>query len=80
MDVLVTIATYLNPNEAFLARGVLESAGIDCILLDEHVSLVYGRPGGGIVGGVRLQVAAEDEQAARALLAAGVGSLAGPEE
>jgi len=76
----VTIATYLNPYEAFLARGVLESAGIDCILLDEHVSLVYGRPGGGIVGGVRLQVPAEDEQAARALLAVEVDRPAELEE
>lgn len=69
MDPLVTIAAYLNPYEAYLARGVLESAGIECVLLDEHMSHYYGRASA-VVGGVKLQVSTADEQTARALLSA----------
>jgi len=75
----VTVATFLSPHEAYLARGVLASAGVECVLLDEHMSQVYGRVGGGIVGGMRLQVRAEDESAARALLATSLDDTGDPQ-
>ena len=48
-----TIRTYPNTVEAGLARSILESAGIEAVLADEHsCTLGYGS----VVGGVRLQV------------------------
>ena len=49
------------------AQVVLADAGIDCLILDQHTSLVEGS-----IGAIprRLMVAAPDHDRARALLAA----------
>jgi len=49
------------------AQAVLADAGIDCLILDQHTSLVEGS-----IGAIprRLMVAAPDHDRARALLAA----------
>lgn len=55
-DELVTIATFESPTEVLFARSMLESAGIDCFVPDEHV---HGATGGlytFALGGMRLQV------------------------
>ncbi len=49
----VTVATFFNPTQAHLARLRLEAAGIDCVILDEHMaSHVFALA----VGGIKLQV------------------------
>ncbi len=66
-DRLVTVRSYDNPIEAHLARSFLEAADIQSFLMDEQIIGVH--PGLNVaVGGVKLQVAAEDfEEAARLL-------------
>ena len=64
---LVTVATFANSMEAGVARGYLESEGIDCCVIDENVSQIMPYLDG-LVGGVKLQVRESDEVAARALL------------
>jgi predicted RNA-binding Zn-ribbon protein involved in translation (DUF1610 family) len=60
---LVTVAEYPDLAEGLLARTVLEEAKIACFLSDEStVSLAN------VAGGAKLQVAAEDEAAAREVL------------
>ena len=61
---LVTIATFLSLSEAQLAKGALEAEGIDCFLADENIAGVYSA----VIGGIRLQVSAEDETRARQVL------------
>jgi membrane protease YdiL (CAAX protease family) len=62
---LVTVGTYFSPIEAHGCRMALEQAGLRAWVLDETAAASYG------VGvGTRLQVVAEDEAAARAILAA----------
>jgi hypothetical protein len=50
--------------QAELAKGRLESAGIDCFLSGENARLLYGNG----LDSVQLQVAAADEDDARAIL------------
>jgi hypothetical protein len=65
---LVTVGQYRDLPDADIARSVLDSAGIETYLQDEHiVSLNWNLSD--IIGGVRLQVEAADEQAALELLA-----------
>ncbi len=62
---LVTVGRYLSPIEAHGCRMALEQAGLRAWVLEESTSASFG------VGvGARLQVAAQDEPAARAILAA----------
>jgi hypothetical protein len=64
---LVTVGRYRDLPDADIARSVLDSAGIETYLQDEHiVSLNWNLSD--IIGGVRLQVEAADEQAAIELL------------
>jgi hypothetical protein len=60
-------AAHQRPGPALLGAGVLADAGIDCLILDQHTSLVEGS-----IGAIprRLMVAAPDHDRARALLAA----------
>ncbi len=68
MAELVTIATFDRTSDAELARALLASEGIPAVVQDEHAARVFtGVPGA--LGTVRLQVAAADEDAARAVLA-----------
>ena len=59
----VAIARFFNPIEAQLARGMLESAGIESFLVGENVNNLIQS-----AFGVRIEVAAADEEAARELL------------
>jgi len=64
---LVTVQRYRDLSEAIVARSVLESAGIVCFLQDENVvRLDWGYSN--FIGGMRLQVEAEDEADALELL------------
>jgi hypothetical protein len=66
-EVLVTVAQYFDVTEAHIAGGLLESEGIPVHLMD--VNHVSANPLLGIgLGGVRLQVPARFEQAAREVL------------
>lgn len=61
----VTVARFESPVEAQIARGMLESAGVECFLVGENVNNLLQA-----AFRVRLQVAAEDETAAREMLRA----------
>jgi Putative prokaryotic signal transducing protein len=61
---LVTIAKFLEPVNAQLAKGVLESAGIESFLQGENANSMMA-----FAFRARLQVERRDEEAARALLA-----------
>jgi hypothetical protein len=64
---LVTVERYRDLSEAFVARSVLQSAGIPCFLCDENfVRLDWGYSN--FIGGMRLQVASKDADDAFALL------------
>jgi len=64
-----TVAHYTDPIEAHLARGRLQSEGIDAHLGDEHLA-VANWEWRLAVGGVKLRVAERDAGRARAVLAA----------
>jgi DNA-directed RNA polymerase subunit RPC12/RpoP len=62
-----TIRRYRDQPEALLARSVLESAGIPCYLRDENtirIEWIWSN----YMGGIRLQVAEADAEAAEAIL------------
>lgn len=64
---LVTVAVLDQPEQAALARNLLASVGIPSYLADDNtVGMVWHMAGA--VGGIKLQVAVEDEEDARALL------------
>ncbi|HOK44580.1 MAG TPA: DUF2007 domain-containing protein [Bryobacteraceae bacterium] len=63
---LVTVETFLIAHEAEMARGYLEAHGIDVFLADREMSRIHVSP---LIGGVKLQVRAEDQERARELLA-----------
>ena len=62
---LVTIRQFDNQSEALLAKGYLESAGIECFLADANMARLDWPL---LVGGMRLQVSSSDAQAAIELL------------
>lgn len=64
MPDIVTIANFVEPLEAEMARLRLESAGIEVFLSGENARIL--EPG---LGPLQLQVSAEDESDARAILA-----------
>jgi hypothetical protein len=61
---LVTIERYQDTLEAELAKGRLDSAGITSFLNGEEAAHLYGTG----MGMLQLQVAAEDEADARAIM------------
>lgn len=64
---LVTIATFLQPTEAYVAKGLLEAQGIVCYMQDEAVAqTLLVSP---VIGGAKLQVAASDVESAAQILA-----------
>ncbi len=75
MDELVTVGRFPEPIEAEMARGRLESAGIEVFLSGENAAIL--EPG---LGPLRLQVAPVDEQDALAILADAGAELAEAEE
>lgn len=60
----VTVAKFLQPVNAQMAKGMLESAGIECFLQGENANNLLS-----LAFRARLQVHAKDEHAARELLA-----------
>jgi hypothetical protein len=67
MQELVTIRQFRDLPEALLAKGSLESAGIECFLADENLVRLDWFISN-FVGGIKLNVRAEDEINARKLL------------
>ncbi len=59
----VTVGRFLNPMQAQMARGMLESSGIPCFLQGEHANHMVP-----LAFRVRLQVLEEDEAVAREYL------------
>jgi hypothetical protein len=66
-DKLATAATFYSLHEADVAKGLLDSCGIDCFLCDEHMHRVHPLSAQ-INGGVRLRVAEQDLEVAQELL------------
>jgi hypothetical protein len=64
MPDMVTVASFTEPLEAEMAKLRLESAGIDVFLSGENARIL--EPG---LGPLQLQVSADDEEDARAILA-----------
>ena len=62
---LVTIRSFRELPEAMLAKGMLDSAGIRCAVVDDNTGRMLGS---GAVGGIRLQVNGTDANAAVELL------------
>jgi hypothetical protein len=60
---MVSVAGFRDPMEAQLAKGMLEAAGVECILQGENANALY--PG---ALRVKLQVRVDDEDTARFLL------------
>jgi hypothetical protein len=67
---LVTVARFESPVEAQIAKGMLESAGVECFLVGENANNLMQA-----AFRVRLQVRVEDEAAARELIAQPAGDL-----
>jgi len=61
----VTIATYVFPWEAQLAKARLESEGIDAVVADENAAGIYGA---NAIGGIKLRAREEDAGHAADLL------------
>lgn len=68
-DSLVTVATFLNPTNAHIAKGLLEEEGLDAVILDENMGNIL--PGLLMIseGGIPLQVREEDAERAKEILA-----------
>jgi hypothetical protein len=62
-DTLIPVGRYLDPAEAQMARGLLESEGIDCVLNGTNSNAIMS-----MTFRVRLQVRQRDEARARLLL------------
>ena len=63
-ETLVTVGQFRETAEAELARGRLDSAGIESFLVGENTAMLYGTG----LGGLLLQVSPKDEADARSLL------------
>jgi hypothetical protein len=61
---MVNVGRFESPIEAQMAKGMLESAGVECMLVGENANSLLQA-----AFRVRLQVRAEDEAAALELLA-----------
>jgi len=71
---MVGVASFRDPSEAQMAKGMLEAAGVECLMQGENANELF--PG---ALRVRLQVRAADEAAARGLLADAELGLEGDE-
>ena len=70
---LVTLNVYNSDAEAYIAKGLLESNGIKCIVDNEIMSTIYPIPFS-TIGQVRLMVLQRDENMAREILAKNLSS------
>ena len=68
-DKLVTVAIFVEPVEANLAKGRIEAEGIECFLAGEHFAGTYWLLSNA-AGGVKLQVRESDAQRAAEILQA----------
>lgn len=59
---MITVASYANPTEAYIAKGLLESEGIHCVLKNENLPQTLP------VGSVELMVNDEDADRAQSIL------------
>ena len=66
---LLTIRQFGTMSEALMAKGCLESAGIECFLADANITRLEGP----ISRGMRLQVNPEDAETAVAVLESAAG-------
>jgi len=64
---LVTIQSFRDLQEAVLAKGMLNSAGIECFLVDDNTGRMLGFISN-VIGGIRMKVNRVDAEAAMALL------------
>ncbi|HEX5057019.1 MAG TPA: DUF2007 domain-containing protein [Gammaproteobacteria bacterium] len=67
MSKLVTIASFINPWDAYLAKGKLEDEGIPALIVDEYhvwANWIYAQA----LGGVKVQVMEENVAAANGIL------------
>ena len=62
-DALVRVGRFLDPSEAQMAKGMLESAGVEVFLEGQNANAMVP-----LAFRVRLAVRAEDEETARELL------------
>jgi hypothetical protein len=62
-DKFVTVGKFLEPVDAQMAKGMLESAGIECFLQGENANNLLGA-----AFRARLQVHKQDEETARQIL------------
>jgi hypothetical protein len=67
-DELVTLWTYRDLPEALIAQGKLESEGVESFLADDNV-VRMDCFWSNLIGGVKLKVAAKDQETAMAVLA-----------
>ena len=65
LERFVTVATYVFPWEAQLAKARLESEGIQSVVADEITASLYGA---NAIGGIKLRVREEDAERATELL------------
>lgn len=66
-DELITLWRYRDLPEALLAKGKLEASGVEVFLADDNVVRMDWF-WSNLIGGVKLQVAAQDRDAAMAIL------------
>lgn len=66
---MLTIATFINPFEAHVARGKIEAAGIHAVVIDDRTAQVNWLYTAAI-GDVKVQVTDEDADRAREILLA----------
>lgn len=79
LPTLVTLRHFRDIPEALLAKGKLESAGIECVLADGNLVRMDWLLSNAI-GGIRLQVKQPDFEVARAILDEPIPSEFGPED
>lgn len=73
-DKFVTVGKFLEPVNAHMAKGMLESAGIECFLQGENANSLLA-----LAFRARLLVHKQDEEAAREILGESAGELTGDE-
>ncbi len=66
----VTVREFFDTGEASLAKGALESAGLECLMVNENASRMYG----GVLA-VQLQVHRKDEADALEILGPADGDV-----
>jgi hypothetical protein len=73
-DKFVTVGKFLEPINAQMAKGLLESAGMECFLQGENANSLLA-----LAFRARLLVHKQDEETARQILGEAVGELTGDE-